>query len=135
MAILKPEGKNKKEYETQDGLAYLTHCYRDRGMDDDKVAAEIGITRKTLYNWRKSSQAIKNAIEIGKSIMDQKVENILLQQALQGDVTAIIFWLKNRKPDQWRDVRRNEISGKIETSPLKDLDTDEIRKIIRELDD
>jgi hypothetical protein len=28
------------------------------------------------------------------------------------DVTACIFWLKNRRPDDWRDVNRHEFTGK-----------------------
>ena len=35
--------------------------------------------------------------------MDYEVENALLAKALGGDVTAMIFWLKNRRPDKWRD--------------------------------
>ena len=35
--------------------------------------------------------------------MDFAVENALLKKALSGDVTAMIFWLKNRRRDRWRD--------------------------------
>ena len=31
-----------------------------------------------------------------------------LEREVPGDVTAQIFWLKNRKPDAWRDKRENE---------------------------
>ena len=31
--------------------------------------------------------------------------------ALKGNVTACIFWLKNRKPSEWRDVR--DVTGEI----------------------
>jgi len=27
------------------------------------------------------------------------------------DVTAQIFWLKNRRPDLWRDASRHEMTG------------------------
>lgn len=29
------------------------------------------------------------------------------------DTTAAIFWLKNRKPEQWRDGKNLELSGKV----------------------
>ncbi|MGE5483158.1 MAG: hypothetical protein ACM3VX_09720, partial [Bacteroidota bacterium] len=28
------------------------------------------------------------------------------------DVTACIFWLKNREPERWRDVVRSEVTGR-----------------------
>ena len=34
---------------------------------------------------------------------DFEVESALFKKAKMGDVTAQIFWLKNRKPKQWRD--------------------------------
>jgi len=41
------------------------------------------------------------------------------------DVTAQIFWLKNRRPDRWRDKRDVEVSGTTEIilpEELADLD-------------
>ncbi len=38
------------------------------------------------------------------------------------DVTAQIFWLKNRKPEQWRDVKKTEVSGVVRT--LADIITE-----------
>ena len=41
------------------------------------------------------------------------MEHALLLEALGGNVTAIIFWLKNRRPDKWRD--KPEAPGDSET--------------------
>ncbi len=30
--------------------------------------------------------------------------------------TAAIFWLKNRKPDEWRDRKETEVSGVLNIS-------------------
>ena len=108
MAIEKPKSKRMAEYETSGGIAYLTYCYRDRGMTDEQVSSEIGITRKTLYNWRKKSKKIEGAISLGKDTIDQRVENALLQSALNGNTMAQMYWLNNRKPDQWRRKTDNE---------------------------
>ncbi len=32
---------------------------------------------------------------------------------VQPDTTAQIFWLKNRKPDEWRDKKETELSGEL----------------------
>lgn len=50
------------------------------------------------------------------------------------DVTALIFFLKNRQPDRWRDVKRSELTGEgggpiqLERSDidLKKLDTEDL---------
>jgi hypothetical protein len=37
------------------------------------------------------------------------------------DVTALIFWLKNRQPARWRDVKQAEVKGQFELNhELKD---------------
>lgn len=47
------------------------------------------------------------------------------------DTTAQIFWLKNRKPNEWRDKQQVEHSGEVNThNPLAALTTEELRKLI-----
>lgn len=87
--------------------AQITAWYRDEGYTDEQVAEKLGITAKTLYNWLKKgtpeSIRLKKARFLGKQTIDTIVENKLLEEAMNGNVTAIIFWLKNRKRKQWRD--------------------------------
>lgn len=46
------------------------------------------------------------------------------------DTTAQIFWLKNRRPDRWRDKQQIEHSGTLEVeNPLAGLTTEELRKL------
>jgi hypothetical protein len=46
------------------------------------------------------------------------------------DTTAQIFWLKNRKPQQWRDKQNIEHSGNVTVNnPYKDLSTEELKKL------
>jgi transposase len=48
------------------------------------------------------------------------------------DTTAAIFWLKNRKPTEWRDKQHTEISGGIDVNnPFEDLTTEELRKLAK----
>lgn len=48
------------------------------------------------------------------------------------DTTAGIFWLKNRKPQEWRDRKETEISGGLNVNnPFADLTTEELRKLAR----
>lgn len=87
---------------TEDGLTLLEGWARD-GLTDEQIAHNIGITAKTLYEWKNKHGKICEALKKGKEVVDYQVENALLNKALDGDTTAQIFWLKNRRPDKWRD--------------------------------
>jgi len=120
--------RGKFEYwRSGDGLTRLEGWARD-GLTDAQIAHNIGITAKTLYEWKNKYREICEALKKGKEIVDIQVENALLKRALgysytevmeetgengvkhretvkciPPDTTAQIFWLKNRRPDQWRD--------------------------------
>lgn len=91
-------------------LAYICYLYRDEHLTDEGVAKSIGITKNTLYRWRRQSEKLNNAVMLGKEVTDQQVENALYKSAMSGNVTAMIFWLKNRKPSKWRDVNRIDVN-------------------------
>lgn len=85
-----------------DGLTLLEGWARD-GLTDEQIAHNCGITTKTLYEWKNAHGDICEALKRGKEVVDYEVENALLKNAMKGDTTAQIFWLKNRRPDKWRD--------------------------------
>jgi hypothetical protein len=39
------------------------------------------------------------------------------REKMAPDTTACIFWLKNRRKDEWRDKLDHEHSGKVDLSP------------------
>ena len=93
----------------------------------------MGIGYSTLRDWMIKYPALVDTIKRGKAVVDMQVENALLKRAMGfeyketveeeitlpngkvrtekktmkrvalPDVTAQIFWLKNRRPDKWRD--------------------------------
>lgn len=93
-----------KEWLEPDKLILLEGWARD-GLTDEQIAKNVGISRKTLYEWKSKYGDICTALKKGKEVIDFEVENALLKNALKGDTTAQIFWLKNRKAMQWRDSR------------------------------
>ena len=140
----------KGKYEqwlTPEGLLKLEGWARD-GLTDEQIAEKMGISVASLYNYKKDHLDILEALKSGKEVIDRQVENALLKRALgyeydevseefEGgilvkrkvtkkqvvpDTTAQIFWLKNRKPDEWRDKQTVEIPGLIEEqSKLNEL--------------
>ena len=112
------------EWLEKDKLILLEGWARD-GLTDEQIAKNIGINRTTLYDWKKKEANIADALKKGKEVIDFEVENALLKRALgyeyeeetyengiltkkvkkqvAPDTTAQIFWLKNRKKEQWRE--------------------------------
>lgn len=127
---------------TPEGLLKIEGWARD-GLTDEQIAKNIGISRSTLNVWKDRYSDISDALKKGKDVIDRQVENALLKRALGyeyeevkekfedgvitertvtkkevvPDTTAQIFWLKNRKPDKWRDK-----PGYEDTSELDKLD-------------
>ena len=126
------------EWLTDDGLMQIQGWARD-GLTDEQIVHNMGIGLRTFYEWQEKFPQFAQAIKKGKAPVDIQVENALLKRALgydyeeaiteieemgEGrqkkqvrkvkkhmppDVTAQIFWLKNRRPGRWRD--------KIEAAP------------------
>lgn len=95
--------KGKYEYWlTEEGLLLLEGWARD-GLTDEQIAHNIGISTSTLNNWKNKYVEILESLKKGKEVVDYAVENALLKNALKGDTTAQIYWLKNRRPVKWRD--------------------------------
>ena len=114
---------------TEEGLLKIEGWARD-GLTDEQIAHNIGIRRETLYVWKNKYPNISNALKKGKEVIDRQVENALLKRALgyeyeevktlveevdgkkkkkiektkrhvPADVSAGIFWLRNRKGKAW----------------------------------
>lgn len=144
------------EWLEQDGLMKIQAWARD-GLVDDEIAEHMGISRKTLYEWKNKFPQFSDALKNGKEVVDIMVENALLKRALgykykettkepvknqdtgeyeltitkevtkevSPDVTAQIYWLKNRKPTEWRDRR---IVENIQTTEKLDELLEEVKR-------
>ena len=122
-----------QEWLEPEGLLKIEGWARD-GLTDEQIAHNMGISVATLYNWKNEHLEILESLKRGKEVVDRMVENALLKRALgyeyeevsekfEGGVlterkvtkkqvtpetTAQIFWLKNRKPIDWRDKRNSD---------------------------
>lgn len=90
------------EWLESDKLILLEGWARD-GLTQEQIAHNMGIGLTTLKEWRKKEPTIEATLKRGRDVVDYEVENALFKNAMNGNVTAQIFWLKNRKKAQWRD--------------------------------
>lgn len=84
------------------GLVLVEGWARD-GLTDLQIAKNIGVAMSTFCDWKNKHPEFSEALKRSKEVADFEVESALFKKAKMGDVTAQIFWLKNRKPKQWRD--------------------------------
>lgn len=96
-----------QEWLEPEGLLKIEGWARD-GLTEEQIAHNMGISRETLNQWKKQFSDISDTLKKGKEVVDYMVENALFKNAIEGNVTAQIFWLKNRKPDKWRDKPEGE---------------------------
>ena len=117
------------EWLEQDKLTLLEGWARD-GLTYEQIANNMGIGLTTLKEWRQKEPTIQSTLKKGREVIDYEVENALLKNALDGNVTAQIFWLKNRKKEQWREkVETNDEEKEIQNA--KDIVV-KIREIANE---
>lgn len=93
----------------EDGNLFLLESWARDGLTEAQIAGNMGISARTLLNWKKKSIPIFLALKKGKEVSDYQIENALFKSALEGNVTAQIFWLKNRRPDKWRDKQDSKV--------------------------
>lgn len=135
-----------KEWLTEEGLTLLEGWARD-GLSDEQIAKNVGITPSTFYEWKKKHSEFSEAIKKGKEVADYEVENAMFKTATgyfyeeetvtnAGEVvtvkkyskpntTAQIFWLKNRKPADWRDKQEIEQTNKNIDITLGEYDAED----------
>lgn len=106
----------KSKYESfkdNKGLILVEGWARD-GLSDEQIAKNLSISLSTFYKWKKEFSEFSESLKRSKEIADYEVENALFKKAKMGDVTAQIFWLKNRRPDKWRD--KADINANVESN-------------------
>ncbi|WGL77951.1 terminase [Serratia marcescens] len=98
------------------------------GYTDAELASFFEVSESTINNWKLEHHEFLESIKKGKAVADGEVASTLFNRAIgytakekreektadgfkevdaekhvPGDVTAMIFWLKNRQKDKWRE--------------------------------
>lgn len=107
------------EWLEEDNLILLEGWARN-GLTDEQIAHNMGIVTSTFYEWKKKYPKFSEVLKKNKEVVDLEVENALLKSALSGNITAQIFWLKNRRKQQWRDKVEVETNGE-ELNKVREL--------------
>lgn len=94
--------KSKYETHVAPRLEEIKDWVRN-GATDREVWERLGISKDSFYEYKRNISDFSDSLKENKDFVDAKVESALLQNALKGNITAQIFWLKNRRSNKWRD--------------------------------
>jgi hypothetical protein len=123
----------------------LAEGYAREGLTDQQIMKRLGVSNGTFYKYVEQYPEFKEALKRGKAPVDIQVENSLLKRALGYEYTekhvtkrngkkieekevtkevvaetgAIAFWLKNRRPDLWRD--KQVLGHEFDRLPEEDI--------------
>ena len=123
------------------------------GAKDTELANFFEVDEKTIGNWKNDYPEFLLSLKDGKEAADAEVADRLFKRATgyehkavkitaspdgrehvteyveryPPDTTAAIFWLKNRRPDLWRD--KTESNSTVTVKNAKDMTEDELAVI------
>lgn len=116
------------------------------GATDIEVADFFDVDVRTVYRWKHDHPEFCQSLNVGKDKADERVINSLYQKAvgyeqdavkifmpanadapvyadyrekIAPDTTAAIFWLKNRRPAEWRD--KQEIDQNVKGEMVHEI--------------
>ncbi|MFO3718505.1 helix-turn-helix domain-containing protein [Staphylococcus felis] len=128
------------------------------GLTMEQIAYNIGISKQTLYRWQEKSSDFLDALKVSREAADREVENALFKNALgfhyieeqlsddgaivevkkyaKPNTTAQIFWLKNRKANEWREKQNVEHEGTLNQKvDLSNMSHEDLVKLANMSDD
>ena len=112
----KGAGRPKKILNSKDTLDKIIQ-YGAEGLTIGQTARMLGVSRSSLDRRRKEFDEIEEAIKKGQAKGISNISNALYNSAMDGNVTAQIFYLKTRGEEgQWSE--KNEQNLQINLSSV-----------------
>ena len=149
--VIEKRGKGRPS-SFNEALAERILAMAKEGLTDEQMAKAICVTKQTFNNWKAKHPDFFDSLKESKEVADELVEVSLYRRAcgyfheevktflVDGvvvehlvtkhyapDVTAAIFWLKNRQPAKWRDVSAvvhsstKEVDAEIDKEPKENV--------------
>jgi hypothetical protein len=133
----------------KDGYAEMAQKACQAGFTDKELGDLFGVAQRTIDRWKLQHEDFAAALKIGKEPADDRVERSLFHKAIgyqakavkifpprgednkpllveyveqvPPDTIACIFWLKNRRPEKWRDKTEVDHSVNKEKRTLAEI--------------
>jgi len=130
----KHPGGRPTKYRKSHGAKVESAAESHAPLTDEDIADLFGVSEQTVKNWYKQYPEFLASVKRAKAVSDDKVERSLFERAtgysvpdvhITGkgtkipiikhyppDVVACIFWLKNRRGEQWRDKQELTVDAR-----------------------
>jgi hypothetical protein len=130
-------GRPSKYYSNVEPKLLLIEAWCRDGLTEAQICDNLDVSQESFIQYKKQFPELVEVLKKGKEVIDIMVENALLKAALgyeyeetketadgferstkmaHPNTTALIFWLKNRKPQQWRDKQEVDMNAIVEYS-------------------
>ena len=135
-------GRPNKYYSHVEPKLLLIEAWARDGVTEEQMCNNLDVSASAWSEYKKEFPALVEALKNGREVIDTMVENALLKAALgyeyeedqmsgqfvarvkkyaHPNTTALIFWLKNRRPREWRDKQEIEHSGEAGVRIINDI--------------
>ena len=105
--------------------------HASRGLSQQQICNALGISETWWYDAKQKNSEISESFKRGKAKGLAEVSNAIYEQAMSGSTGAACFYLKNRDPDRWSDVKsvnalQINVGKMTDTQLLEELRSDPV---------
>ena len=79
--------------------------HASRGLSQQQICHALGFSETWWYDAKQKNSEISESFKRGQAKGLAEVSNAIYEQAMSGSTGAACFYLKNRDPDRWSDVK------------------------------
>ena len=87
---------NKKDFDTDKAKEIFIHTFERCGCNINISCKAADVTRQSFYHWQRTDEDFKEKIDAAKESLLDFAESKLMEIIKQGNVTALIFFLKTK---------------------------------------
>ena len=116
-------------FEVTDEIIAKVQALASQGLTMPQIGDVLGVHERTIYRAKANNSQFSQAIKEGQAKGVATITNALFKSAKSGQVTSMIFWLKNRASDEWKDRVPEGMNGEAQpTTKIEIVEVDGNKK-------
>ena len=99
----KPKVGRKPKIQVDDVTLKKVETLAAQGLTEKQIYQSMGVSHDTFYRCKREKPELSDALKRGQSKGIAVVTNALFTKCREGNIAAMIFYLKNRDRENWSD--------------------------------